>query len=232
MLKILSWNIRQGGGSRSQGILNAIQKIDPQILALNEWRNNSASIQMRYALLRQGYLHQFTPNSPSNYNSVFLASKFDFATSLYKTEDANYPYNIICGHFDAFEVFSVYLPHKKKHQLFPVLIEEVKSRPLPSIIVGDYNTGHNFIDQKGNSFWYEAELQQLESENMVDAFRHVHKDKKDYSWYSHQGNGFRYDHTYVEDTLCPWISGCRYLHEYREDKLSDHSPMLLVLNVE
>lgn len=231
MLKILSWNIRQGGGSRNKGIISAIEKVDPQILALNEWRNNHSGLIIRSNLLRMGYIHQSTTGAGGNYNSVFLASKYPFLSSLFTNADPNFPHNIVCGRFEAFEVYSVYLPHKKKHQLFGCLHEQITKRDVPSIIVGDLNTGHNYIDQKGNSFWYTDELVQLESLGMKDAFRYIHGEKKEYSWYSHQKNGYRYDHTYTDESLFPWIQDCHYLHEYREEGLSDHSPMLLLLNV-
>ena len=97
------------------------------------------------------------------------------------------------------------------------------------IVAGDYNTGKNYIDQKGNSFWYTAELENLEKVGMKDAFRHVYGDEEEFSWYSHQGNGFRYDHTYISEGLLPIVKDCYYPHEYRIDGLSDHSPMILEL---
>jgi len=95
--------------------------------------------------------------------------------------------------------------------------------------MGDFNTDKNFIDQKGDSFWYTKELKELKKSGMVDAFRHVHGDVESYSWYSHQGNGYRYDHIYVSEELLPVIQNCDYLHRARENKLSDHSPMFLGL---
>jgi len=97
------------------------------------------------------------------------------------------------------------------------------------IIAGDYNTGINHVDQVGKSFWYEDELIKLKKNGYVDAFRHIHGDIKEYSWYSHQGNGYRYDHTYVDEALIPIVKDCYYLNSWREEKLSDHSPMVLEL---
>ena len=95
--------------------------------------------------------------------------------------------------------------------------------------MGDFNTGKNFIDQKGDSFWYTSELKDLEEAGMVDGFRHVHGDVESYSWFSHKGNGYRYDHIYVSKDLLPLVKQCDYIHEARENKLSDHSPMILEL---
>ena len=228
MLKILSWNIRQGGGTRVNKIRKCIAEVKPHILALNEWRNNAAGMELRVALLRMGYIHQFVPPSTSE-NAVCIISKFPFNGLLCQEADSHFPNNIIIGQFDAFDLISVYLPHKKKHVLFDFLIDRIRKAERPSIIVGDYNTGHNGIDQKGSSFWYTDELEDLESLGMKDAFRHLHGSVKEYSWFSHQGNGYRYDHTYMSDVLTPFISRCEYLHPYREAGISDHAPMLLVL---
>jgi len=74
-------------------------------------------------------------------------------------------------------------------------------------------------------------MDDLEKAGYVDAFRHIHGDAKEFSWFSHQGNGYRYDHTYLSDDLLPFISDCRYIHEWRDEGLSDHSPMVLTLKV-
>jgi len=135
---------------------------------------------------------------------------------------------VLIDDFGTFRLIGVYLPHKKKHVLFDLLQEDAEA-PGNLIIAGDFNTGKNLVDQKGNSFWYTENLAQLEEAGMTDAFRHVHGDVKEYSWFSHQGNGFRYDHTYVSSDLLPVVSQCGYDHSVREEGLSDHSAMVLRL---
>ena len=134
---------------------------------------------------------------------------------------------MIKAEFQALDVYGVYMPHKKKHLLFDYL--NSIEFPKPSVICGDFNSGMNHIDQKGNSFWYEADLIKLLKNGFDDAFRVKHPDLLDYSWYSHQGNGFRYDHTYVSDMLSPIVTECYYDHHIREAGISDHSPMILRL---
>jgi hypothetical protein len=41
MLKILSWNIRQGGGTRLQKIVDSLAEINPEVIVLSEYRNNN-----------------------------------------------------------------------------------------------------------------------------------------------------------------------------------------------
>lgn len=227
MIQILSWNIRQGGGSRTGKIMKVLTDLRPDIIILSEFRNNHSGQFIRTALLKENYHFQAVSLGKSDTNSVLIVSRFPFNTKLFPKSDPEFYHNVICAEFDAFSVYGVYLPHKKKHLLFNLLIDEVDNSSKPTIIAGDYNTGVNYVDQKGNSFWYTDELSTLTKKGMIDAFRHIHGDVKEYSWFSHQGNGYRYDHTYVDDDLLPIVTQCYYLHKVREENISDHAPMVL-----
>jgi len=228
MLKILSWNIQQGGGSRVKPILQFLFKQSAHIIILSEFRNNKNGAFLRTKLLEQGYSFQFVSLATSEVNSVLIASKIPASSTLYVDRKEPHDHSIICAEFAAFRCFGVYLPHKKKHKLFDILHQEV-TQAKPSIIAGDFNTGKNLVDQKGSSFWYTDELKKLDDLDMYDAFRHLNGKVESYSWYSHQGNGFRYDHTYVHKDLLPLLKNCDYIHTAREEKWSDHSPMILEL---
>ena len=229
MFKILSWNIRQGGGSRVIPICKSVAKLNPTVAIFSEFRNNKSGIKIRTLLLQVGFRYQFVTHAASDANSVLIASKMPCTNSLYFNSDKEFSSNIQSIHFEAFNVMGVYLPHKKKHQLLPFITDLVCESESPYIIAGDFNTGINYIDQKGNSFWYTDQLEELYKARYLDAFRHIHGEVKEYSWYSHQGNGYRYDHTYVHNSILPIIKGCYYLHSWREAKMSDHSPMVLEL---
>jgi len=231
MLSILSWNIRQGGGSRIRSIVSSIEQLQPEILGFSEYRNNASGIALRSALMRLGYRYQIVSHASKDTNSAFIASKYPCSSSLFPGCDPVYDHNIVCSRLPAFDIYSVYFPHKKKHRLFDFLIDEELDRERPAVIIGDFNSGINGVDQKGRSFWYEDQMIRLETLGIVDAFRHIHGDVKEYSWYSHKGNGYRYDHTYISRDLLSFVSECRYLHEWREAGQSDHSPMLLTLKV-
>ena len=228
MFRVLSWNIRQGGGSRLSKITSHILEVGAEVVVLSEYRNNHSGSKIRSAMLAGGYRYQGVTAAPADVNSAAIFSKLPGNITLYPEADPGYGHNILSITFDAFTIFGMYLPHKKKHVLFDLLLEQAAA-DHPSIMVGDMNTGINGVDQKGNSFWYEDKLKQLGKKGYVDAFRVKHSDAREYSWYSHQGNGYRYDHTYVAEALVPIVKDCYYLHDWRENKLSDHSPMVLEL---
>jgi len=228
MLKILSWNIRQGGGTRVLKITNLLAEYAAEVVVLSEYLNNESGQKIRANMLRAGYRYQYVTAAKSSDNSAAIFSKLPADGTLFPQSDDDYPHNILAAEYEAFTIYGMYLPHKKKHKLFDFLIEQAQT-DKPAIMAGDYNSGKNYIDQKGKSFWYEDKLIKLEELGYVDAFRMIHDDASEFSWYSHQGNGYRYDHTYIHKSLTPIVTDCFYLHEWREKGISDHSPMVLVL---
>jgi exodeoxyribonuclease III len=229
MFKILSWNIQQGGGSRTSMIINALANAQLDIIILSEFKNNAQGKIIQESLLKYGFSHQGTTDALSSDNTVFIASKYPCEFEKYSAADPLFTHNILTAKFAAFNIMGVYLPHKKKHSLLPFITNLVQKENTPFVIAGDYNSGKNYIDQKGDSFWYQSELIQLEKANYKDAFRLKNGDMEAYSWFSHQGNGFRYDHTYVHEDLIPIVKNCFYLHDWRKHKWSDHSPMVVEL---
>ncbi len=227
-LRILSWNIRQGAGNRTVKIAQFIIRSGASIVQLSEYRNNKNGVQLRTHLLRAGYRFQFITAAPGSENSVFIASTLaaDLTLSPLPLE---HRHKYIEVDFGAFRIMGLYMPHKKQHKLFHLIEDRINQSANPAMVMGDLNTGKNYVDQKGDSFWYTEEFNQLLSNRFADAFRHFYPKKSDYSWYSHQGNGYRYDHILVDQRLLPIIVDCYYLHEAREQGLSDHSAMLLEL---
>jgi exodeoxyribonuclease-3 len=85
------------------------------------------------------------------------------------------------------------------------------------------------MDEEGATFFHADYLDKIEQGNLFDAWRHFHKDKKEFTWFSNAGNGFRLDHFFVHKDLKEKVKRCDYIHRYREDKITDHSMMLLEL---
>jgi len=229
MIKLCAWNIQAGGGSRALSIVKSAIKSKSNIITFNEFRNNDTGTSIRGWLLKAGYRYQVVTAALKNDNSVLIASTLPFSSELHPVADETFPHNIVTAHFSAFSVIGVYLPHKKKHKLLEYLIDLVSNDDRPYIIAGDYNTGINFVDQKGKSFWYTDQLSKLGKAGYCDAFRLVNGEVSEFSWYSHQGNGYRYDHIYIDEDISALVKDCSYDHQWRLDKLSDHSPMFLEL---
>ena len=62
------------------------------------------------------------------------------------------------------------------------------------VLLGDFNTGRHRLDETGATFRQTANLGRLSALGYVDAWRAVNPNKRDASWVSRAGNGFRIDH--------------------------------------
>lgn len=226
-MRLLAWNIQQGGGSRIHLIADRIALRKADVIVLSEFKNHAKGALLRNRLMQHGYIHQFVTGAKQALNSVLIASNKACHFHHYMSEIQDFPQSLISAEFEDFILFGLYLPHKKKHTLFEFLFKRIKSLEKPVVLAGDFNTGINFIDQRGDSFWYTEHLKHLIDLGFIDAFRFVHGDRRDYSWYSSRGNGYRYDHIWFHKDLAGRIKQCDYFHHDRTDKLSDHSPMYL-----
>lgn len=228
-MKILAWNIRQGGGSRIKRIQKSILSYEADIVVISEFHNTSSGESLQSCLIEAGYAFQKSTPEPRK-NTVLIASKIEGYFLTYEDQIELYPEGIVSLELEDFILYGVYLPHKKKHHLFDFLMNAI-DREKPCIIIGDYNSGINFLDQKGSSFWYTEYFPKFIQEGYLDAFRVIHDDKKEYSWFSHQGNGYRYDHCWLHKSLVKLVNNCYFSHEERIQKESDHSLMILDLDL-
>ena len=102
------------------------------------------------------------------------------------------------------------------------------------ILLGDFNVLEPEHYPKYRFFapfeygFYEA----LSAEfNLVDAFRYLHPGDHQYSWVGRTGDGYRYDHAFCSRRFGRLIRSCRYVHEPRHARLSDHSALSLSLDL-
>jgi exodeoxyribonuclease-3 len=75
-------------------------------------------------------------------------------------------------------------------------------------------------------------LETLEAHGFVDAHERCSPGEQAYSWIGRTGDGYRYDYFHVGRGLAARINGCAYLHETREQRLTDHAAVTLHLNVD
>src|ERR1035441_6171285 len=96
----------------------------------------------------------------------------------------------------------------------------------------DPNPGPPLDENPGPFFVGPDPSARLSALGWIDVWRHFHGDATEYTWYSlpkggAPANGFRLDHAFATPSLLPRVTACRYSHAEREQKISDHSPMIL-----
>ncbi len=97
-------------------------------------------------------------------------------------------------------------------------------------IIGDFNTGKHYIDEKKSIFLCADYISRMEDMGWIDGWRRFHNDKKEYTWYSSKGNGFRIDHIFCTPSFGKVLKNVVYSHQVREDKITDHSALIIDLD--
>lgn len=233
MVRIASLNIRHGGGKRVPNIIDWVDKADADFVMFSEWRPNQCGEALAGFMQNRGYNTQGISQGPSA-NGILMASRCDQMVSRITPKGALHG-EIAFSASDKIDLISCYFPQKhEKMQFFHTVTDRILKASVPTILIGDLNTGLNGIDlTKGATpFFCSKEFAELESlGGAQDLWRHSHgKGAQEWSWCSRK-NGFRIDHAYGNEALFKTYSSvfCRYDHSTRTEGVSDHSAILVEL---
>ena len=226
---ITTWNIRHGGGRKIKQISEVLKdNVQSDIFVLTEFRNNANKKFILSSLRSFGFRFFFSTQSQPKLNTVLIATKEKCEVECFE-ELKEHKERVVKIKISNFLIYGCYFPQKDlKKVVFDFLFDQIhKYQNEKIIIAGDLNTGKHYIDEKGASFYCSEYIYKLEEKGMVDAFRLLNGNKKEYSWYSNAGNGFRIDHFFVSNFVKDNVTKCFYIHESRNEKISDHSLMTL-----
>ena len=236
-MKILSWNILHGGGQRANDILDAIEKEQADIVSLQEFRHGSSKQQLLDGLKAMGLDEQYVPETNSaRDNSVIIASNSHFQAQVFPKNEP-LPARAIRAFFPDFSelnLIAAHLPQKKKQAPFLHALIDLDKDFLTenSLIIGDLNTGIPFEDSETKTFEHTFLFQQLLRDGWVDTWRSRNQRKREFSWISTKHkNGFRYDHALASAALDKKISAVEYNHKVRIAGVSDHSYMIVIVDL-
>ncbi len=117
-------------------------------------------------------------------------------------------------------------------------VEKVLDVVGPIVVDGDLNVVEPAHDPRYAVFgiWEYDFYQAFGRAGFEDAFRIMEPVKMDYSWFgrpSAEGrrNGYRFDHAFVSGAHRAAVVECRYDHSARTAGLTDHSALILTLDV-
>jgi exonuclease III len=228
----LTWNIRAGGGSRLARIAQAIAAHEADVLVLTGYRSGEAGKLLRAALRDQGY-GWFSPVEPPGIrNGVLIAARTKPQLVEHVTEHVPEPWRMLAVTVGRVRLFGIYMPNlKAKIPYWEALIEA--STPHSggrALALGDFNTCRAYVDEPGATDVTALFLDKIQAAGFRDVWRDRYPDGREYSWYSHRGNGFRIDHAFASPRLARRIGAIRYSHDERTAGLSDHSALLLEID--
>jgi len=155
-LRIVSWNIRAGGGKRADGIVSQLLQWQPDIIALSEFRGTDASQWIASELGTHGFPHQRTTTDSDNpaVNSLLLAARWPLRVVNLKHAPVNkrrwLHANIASP--TPITVIAIHIPNRSTGLKYPFMdstTDVVKHwRGPPSVLLGDTNSGCIDIDEE------------------------------------------------------------------------------------
>jgi len=225
-MKLLSLNIRQGGGTRIAAICDYLIAHDCDALVISEFRCNAKGDQL-IATLRQAGYSQFCHNDTApRQNTVMVATK-QSSTPIAITGCSN-EWSLVGVTWAGIQLVGTYFPQvQDKAGVFNTL-ETMDSNNL--LVIGDFNTGCNILDAEGAKFYCADQFLNLANTILTDLWR-AHNGQKtlEFSWYSHIGNGFRIDHALAGIKATNRCVASYYDHSTR-GTLTDHSALIVELS--
>ena len=231
-MKILTWNIRQGGSKqRLAPIINTLISHNPDVLVLTEFWDGRKGDFIGGHLRDAGWEHQLTSNPSPRTNGLFIASKWGISPckqSVVPTEGHRWMEFDVNG----LRILAVHIPLGPTKPLFWDKIVERAEQLVagPALIIGDFNTGLP-EDAQGAPFKCVESMQQVLDMGWYDAWRLANGSEQEFSWYSSAENGFRIDHAFVSAASKDRVRHCAYSHQERRLGYSDHSALMIDLAI-
>jgi exodeoxyribonuclease-3 len=236
-VRLLTWNILHGGGpTRLPEIILALLGHKPDVILLTEFRATRGS-QIRAVLADHGLEHQLTSRSIERVNGLLLASRtplrgvsVEGAPGMGRWLGAEAPeYGLLLG--------GVHVPDDtlgpQKTAFWKFLLQAgALWKTSRAVFFGDFNTSRRGLDGGPRGQRCEPMLRAFVEGGYTDAWRLKHPEAAEFSWFSHEGKGWRIDSAYVSAGLVPVLQTAFYSQVERESGHSDHAPLVVELGLE
>lgn len=248
MLSFLTVNLGAAARARAGDLLRWLAARPEDVFLLTETSNGTGTAYVLECCRRAGFavLHTTDPNGD---RGTALVSRVRIAGRLPGLSGITIPGRVaaaVLATEPAVAVMGLYVPSRDrsadktdKKQAFVAsflktldeLPEELRGR---LVVGGDYNViarTHRPLHPGFLPFEFGL-LEQLAVHGLVDAHERCAPGEQPYSWIGRTGDGYRYDYFHVGRELAGHIQACAYLHETREQRLTDHAAVSLTLGVD
>ena len=224
-MKIISYNVNGIRAALNKGFIDWLKIVDPDVVCLQEIKAMEEQLDLS-VFTEAGYKYNYWFSAQKKgYSGVAILSKtkpnhVEFGTGI---ESMDFEGRNIRADFDNLSVMSLYLPsgtndarlnHKLEYMdMFQSYVNELK-KELPNLVIcGDYNICHEAIDIHNPKMKNVSGFLPIEREwigrfinsGFTDAFRFIHPEKQQYSWWSYRANsrannkGWRLDYMMVSN---------------------------------
>ncbi len=245
-IRLLNWNIRNPALPRARQQADWLIQTDANVIILTEAKYSQGCRFLSDWLSSYGFTLFFPQPSTTDY-CVIVAIK----DLPYEKRELDVPFlshrlvSLCCETaIGKVHIVGTYVPsrgpkerrNQDKRQFQTQAIQVLRNKPRAIggsriILAGDLNViERNHIPHHAVFGEWEYEFYETFTQNgWMDAYRYLHPDSLEYSWFGRKGEGYRFDHIFISDGLAPYVTACQYTHEVRMAGLSDHSAMFLTL---
>lgn len=228
-MKIVTWNIRQGGKKSIRQIVDSLVSHRAELIVLTEYKNNDAGMFLISALKREGWHYMQSSLPPDKENGVLILSTYPLESYAppFSKQHGSHRWNEVYIPSLRFFLLGVHVPnvnetYDKRFFWEHIVQYAYQKRKDRAMIIGDFNSIRR-DEKKTGSFQYSNFIMKLLEDDWADAWKQIHGDNIDYSWFSHKNNGFRLDYLFLSPKLSDGLTACDFSHHERRKGFSDHS---------
>lgn len=250
-IKILSWNVNGLRARLKAGFAEAMKEIDADIICIQETRAKQDQLPATLLGYHKGY---YSVHTKAGYAgaTTFVRRGMEPLLHVDDFPTGNEPGRVSICDFRRFKLINAYVPNSgmRLEKLDARLgwqsqLESyIKDQFKPVILCGDLNVAPELIDigaknvKAGTSLAERNAFKDITNIGMFDAYRMVHPEKIQYTWFSYYGNaresnkGLRLDTFVLSDELRSELVSCDVITEPHLICGSDHLPVLMEINLE
>jgi exodeoxyribonuclease-3 len=231
-MKILSLNIRHGGGTRVDRLCAAIAALEATVVVLQEFRTNESGNTLCANLKSQGFAYTAHSEPGTHEYGVLIASRERFTNAATMPVIGNDRCRVLEVGIGSLRLGGVYFPVGRATTTFwtdhflPLARQRKGER---YIFAGDFNSCSKAAGDGARDYSADA-LKALLADGWTDAWRaKAPPDASEFTW---QGrvNGYRLDYAFVSPALAPSLKAASHSHDERTSRATDHSGLLISID--
>ena len=243
-LRLITWNVQHASPARSRAQVAWLAKQpEADVVVLTEVSDGPGGDTLIQALRESGYPSIVAPTGGGDYRTVVAARSPHFQAHSAGVDVL--PHRCPAASLTIGEhrvgVIGIYVPSrgpKERRNEDKRAFQNAVAEALPSLVedlgglvavAGDLNVvepGHIPHYPVFGDWEYDF-YRSFAQAGLVDAYRTLHPDTVEHSWFGRGGNGYRIDHAFITAAHQQSLLACDYRHDPRAQGVSDHSAMFL-----
>jgi exonuclease III len=251
LVRLVTWNIRGGGGEGVARVADVLHALDADVAVLTETTAKRTPA-LREALCDRGLLHVEATSPPEREYGTMIASRSPTKRIPLETGPAAHRTLLVAVEQHALSVAGCYMPLPASGGRGSTLQADfwrwlgmmLDQRQHESMLVaGDWNTCAA-VDGAGQDLPCAEQLVDMQRRGWRSAYRAINPEVRAHSWWHHTGSAFRIDDAYVSPGFRGAVRKADYVRSVGENilawdrqgakpttTLSDHAALVVDLDV-